>query len=197
MNIQKRVYFINIITIVINQYSILEHFQIVGTDSNNEESMPTLFAYMPEMYEDDLEDEPKETNTSQDIQSIRADTTNNIPLDFINNSKVILEGNYQYYLRVVQINAVSEKICAHISNDLASELKDIDARLRVKIRMDSIILGMDKYFAETANYPKGCGDAFKAHMEEYNPDYLLYHTPSTKGNKQDIVYKCAGPAYMN
>ena len=63
--------------------------------------------------------------------------------------------------------------------------------------MDAIALGMDKCFAETANCPKGCSETFKAHMEECDPDHLLYHVPSTKDNRQDVFCMCARPACMN
>ena len=76
-------------------------------------------------------------------------------------------------------------------------MKDIDSRLRVKVRVDSIILAIDKCFAETANYPKVCGDGFKARLEDRDPTHLLYHVLSTKGNRQDIVCKHAGPAHVN
>ena len=85
----------------------------------------------------------------------------------------------------------------HVSKDLSAELKEIDARLRVKVKMDDIILAMGKCFAEPANYPKGCGNAFKGHVEEYHPDHILYHIPSTKGDRQDMICMCTGPACMN
>ena len=85
----------------------------------------------------------------------------------------------------------------HVYQDLATELKEIDARLKVKVCMESIILALDTFFAETSNYPKGCGDVFKSHMEEFHPNYLLYHVPSTIRNMQDIVCQRAGPACMN
>ena len=63
--------------------------------------------------------------------------------------------------------------------------------------MDDIFLAIVKCFADTANYPKGCADAFKGYMEEYHSDYILYHILSTKSNRQDIICMCAGPAHMN
>ena len=100
-------------------------------------------------------------------------------------------------MRAVWVNAASEDIARHVSKDLSSELREIDARLRVKVKMDAIILAMDKCFAVTVNYPKGCSDVFKVHIEEYHSDHILCHILSTKGNRQDIVCMCAGPACMN
>jgi len=121
----------------------------------------------------------------------------NIKLGSLTHDKNITMGNCWHHMRAVWIENASKALCKHVSQDLALELKAIDARLWVKVRMDNIILSIDKCFAETANYPKGCGDTFKAHMEEYHPDHILYHVPNTKGNRQDIVCMCSGPTYMN
>ena len=56
---------------------------------------------------------------------------------------------------------------------------------------------VDKCFNLTANYPKGDGDSFRGHMEEYHPTALLFHAKNTKGNRQDIITESAGPIYMN
>ena len=63
--------------------------------------------------------------------------------------------------------------------------------------MAGIARAQDKLFNLTSNYPKGDGDAFRSHMEEYNPDALLIPVPSLKGNRQDIVMLCAAAIYMN
>ena len=154
--------------IVINQIMHLESFQITGSDDDEE-----------------------------DIANTDTASRNVVMLNSIQHGDHAIEGNCWHHLRAVWVNAASKDIARHVSRDLSSELREIDARLRVKVKMDAIILAMDKCFAVTANYPKGCGDAFQAHMEERHSDHILHHVPSTKGNRQDIVCMCAGPAYMN
>ena len=63
--------------------------------------------------------------------------------------------------------------------------------------MGSIIRSVYKLFCLWNNYPKGDGNLFKSHMEEYHPDQLLRHVESTNGNRQDIVTIYAGPIYFN
>ena len=93
-------------------------------------------------------------------------------------------------------NALSTNVGSHVSKDLGEELKDIDARLRVKMSVDSIVLATEKCFSETSNFPKDDGDDFKVHMEECYLGHLLCHIPSTKGNRQDIAFQSVGPAFM-
>ena len=114
-----------------------------------------------------------------------------------NHSNITLERNCWHHLRAFFINATTDELASHISSDLSTELKDVEARLRVKVRVYSIILAMDKCFSETSNYPQGCRKAFKARIEECHSSHLLHNVPSTKRNWQDIVYKCAGLAHVN
>ena len=81
--------------------------------------------------------------------------------------------------------------------ELVDDLKEIDGCLRVKVHGGSIVRSTDKCFNLTSNYPKGDGDGFKGHMEEYHPSSLLFHVKNTKGNRQDIVMESAGPMFMN
>ena len=80
---------------------------------------------------------------------------------------------------------------SHFRQELSEELKDIDARLRVNTNVPNISRGLEKLFSLTSNYPKGDGDAFRAHIEEHHPDTLLTSAPSLKGNRQDVVIHCA------
>ena len=56
---------------------------------------------------------------------------------------------------------------------------------------------MHKYFDETSNYLKGHRDAFKAHVEEYHPNYMLHHILNTKDDRQDIACVFSVPVLMN
>jgi len=95
------------------------------------------------------------------------------------------------------IHRVIKVVCIHLSQDLKEELCEIDARLRVKLSMESTILVMNKLFSLTSNYSKGNGDAFRAYIEEYYPDYLLYYVSNTKGNRQDIICSYIGLGYID
>ena len=112
-------------------------------------------------------------------------------------SNTILSIDYHHHLRNAWTKALGKKVCKHLSQDLKEELNEVDARLRLKINMDSIVFALNKLFCLTNNYPKGNGDAFKAHMEEYHPDNILYHVTNAKGNLQDIACTCACPACVN
>ena len=86
---------------------------------------------------------------------------NGVNLNSISHRVTTIKGNCWHHLRAVWVNAASEDIVKHISKDLSAELKEIDARLRVKVKMDDIFLAIDKYFTDAFNYSKGCSDAFK------------------------------------
>ena len=176
-----------------------ESFQIEGSeDDEQDDSIPSLIPFRPQDYEDDEADDHEDRAPSNTNALLNDNASGNqVNLNSISHGVTIIEGNCWHHLRAVWVNAASEDMAKHISKDLSAELKEIDARLRVKVKMDDIILAMDKCFADTANYPKGCGDAFKGHMEEYHSDHILHHIPSTKGNRQDIICMCAGPACMN
>ena len=111
--------------------------------------------------------------------------------------KESLDVDCWHHLRNAWILALCKKVGKHLTKDLKEELNEIDSRLRVKLSMDRIMFSLNKLFCLTSNYPKGEGDAFKACMEECHPDNILYHVPNTKGNRQDIICTCAGPACMN
>ena len=132
------------------------------------------------MLEDDKSDNKEEKEC---IATGVQDIDDYLSLDRLKLSKLQIEVNYWQYLYNIQINALYFSIGNYVSQDLASELKNIDSRLRIKLCMNSIILGMDKYFAEIANYPKGYGDSFKVYIEKYYPNYLLHYITSTKGNR--------------
>ena len=84
-----------------------------------------------------------------------------------------------------------------MKEELASDLREIDGHLRVKIDGGSVIRSTDKCFNLSSNYPKGDGDGFRGYMEECHHSTLLFHVKNTKGNRQDIITESAGPIYMN
>lgn len=102
-----------------------------------------------------------------------------------------------HHLRNVWTGATSKNLCKHMKVELAEDLKEIDYHLHVDVDMGSIIRSVHKLFCLWNNYPKGDGDSFKSHMEEYHPEQLLRHVESTNGNRQDILTVCAGPIYFN
>ena len=108
---------------------------------------------------------------------------NGVNLNSISYGVTTIEGNCWHHLRAVWVNAASEDMAKHASKDLSTELKEIDSRLRANVKMDDVFLAIDKYFPNAANYPKGCGDAFKGHIEEYHLDHILCYVPSAKCNR--------------
>ena len=141
--------------------------------------------------------EAAKINIPQVNEDVCASPVSNNPVENNNHSNILLEGNCWHHLRAVWINATIDDLASYISRYLSAELKDIDARLRIKIKADSIILALHKCFAETENYVKGYGDAFKGHMKEFHPNRILHHAPTIKGNRQDVVCECEGPACTN
>ena len=75
------------------------------------------------------------------------------------------------------------KLFNHVKLDLEEDLLDADFHLRVKFGMGSVIRCAEKTFNLSINYPKVDGDAFKAFMEEFQPDTFLVHSISTNGNR--------------
>ena len=92
---------------------------------------------------------------------------------------------------------LSKKGCKHSSQHLKEELNEVDARLRVKTSMDSIVFHWTNNFVLTSNYHKGNVNALKSRMEERHLDNLLCHAPNNKVKLQDVVYARAGPAHSN
>ena len=89
----------------------------------------------------------------------------------------------QHYSLNVQINVLVKSTSSKLSKDIIEELKDIDSRLREKVVMDSLIIVADKYFRLTGNYSKGYENMFRAYLEKYHLNILLYHIPNAKGNR--------------
>ena len=63
--------------------------------------------------------------------------------------------------------------------------------------MDSIVLSTHKLILLAANYPKENSEAFKACIEIYHPDSLLFHTPNVKESRKNAMHMCARPGYVN
>ena len=101
------------------------------------------------------------------------------------------------YLRNVWTNAIVKAIDDHHRLELKEELKEIDSRLRVTVNISAIVRSQDKLFSLTRNYPKGDGDAFHSHMEEYHPDSLLIPVLSMKENRQYVVMQCDSTTCIN
>ena len=55
----------------------------------------------------------------------------------------------------------------------------------------------DKQYSLSANYPKGCGELFKAHMRENHPGALLFHVERAFGSRQDLMFEAFPAIYMN
>ena len=113
------------------------------------------------------------------------------------NSKIKLEIDCWNHLRNVWINGMNKNCCSYLRKELEDDLRCIDSHLRVKVDFAMIIRAIDKCFNLSSNYPKGDGDAFRGHLEEYHSDAMLYAVKTTKGNRQDILCESAGPMYMN
>ena len=80
-------------------------------------------------------------------------------------------------------DALIKVIYNHFRLELSEDLGVIDSHLRAKININDIVRYQDKLLSLTRNHPKGDGDDFHTHTEEYHPDSLLIPVPSLKGKR--------------
>ena len=108
---------------------------------------------------------------------------NGIPDDQIH----IFQADCWQHLRNVWFGAVIKQLSLRLSEVLESDLNEISPFLRVTTEVVSLLIALEKYFAETANYAKGRGSCFYHYMITYHPNAYVYPVArATGGNRQDI-----------
>ena len=81
----------------------------------------------------------------------QVDLNNGIPDDQIH----IFQADCWQHLRNVWFGAVIKQLSQRLSEVLESDLNEISPFLRVTTEVVSLLIALEKYFAETANYAKG------------------------------------------
>jgi len=114
-----------------------------------------------------------------------------------NDTVNVLTQDCHNHLRNVWIGAVTKRLSTYLNEQLASDLDNIDFRLRVSTMFECVLRAVDKEFSLPANYPKGHGDAFKFWLKQYHPSALLVPVTRTSGSRQDLACEGAAAVYWN
>lgn len=110
---------------------------------------------------------------------------------------LILTQDCHNHLRNVWIGAVVKRMSTYLNELLASDLKEMDFRLRISTMFDAVLRAIDKEFSLPANYPKGHGDLFLHWLRLNHPGALLVPVQRTAGSRQDLAAEGAAAVYWN
>ena len=110
---------------------------------------------------------------------------------------IVLTQDCHHHLRNVWIEAVNKRLSSYLNEVLASDLSNIDFRLRVSTMFDAVLRAVDKEFSLPANYPKGHGDMFLHWLRHHHPGALLVPVERTAGSRQDMAAERAAAVYWN
>ena len=103
-----------------------------------------------------------------------------------------------HHLRNVWFGAVIDQLGGHLANILGDDLGEIHWSLRVNTDVGCVLIAVEKYFGQSANYAKGKGSMFTDWMRRYHPGAYLYPVSrACGGSRQDIGVEGACAIFMN